>query len=144
MPMSMPVTHDADPAGHPATFTLSTVDDDKVYGLSFPELLAEIGEIDPQTMDEIRLLAPGATSRQGGGAAPVWSVTREVAPMAVAALTEPQRRALPTFDGADVETCGGRMSRRLRLRGFLEFDHSGPRLRYRMTRAGRAAIDGAT
>ena len=65
---------DVSPAGF---YTLTTIDGEEVAALTFPALVAEIGEVDPETLDEIRMLAPGETTRQGGGAAPEWSVTRE-------------------------------------------------------------------
>ncbi len=44
--------------------------------LTLPEFLADNAEIDPETVDAIRLLAPGETYADGGGAQPVWSMTR--------------------------------------------------------------------
>lgn len=58
-------------------------------------------------------------------------------------LTAAQVRILRQAEGFDVERDGTPETTRLRQRGLLELDHSGPRTSYRVTEAGRAALRGA-
>ena len=60
----------------PARYVLRTVDGTTTSALTLPELLETCGELPVSMWDDIRMLAPGETLRDGGGAAPTWSITR--------------------------------------------------------------------
>lgn len=59
----------------PASYMLHGVDGDSVL-LTLPDFLAHNQELGSAVVDTIRLLAPGETYKGGGGAAPLWSITR--------------------------------------------------------------------
>jgi hypothetical protein len=57
-------------------YALRTVDGETV-SITWSEFLASNRELPPETLDAIRALSPGETHRDGGGAQPEWSITRE-------------------------------------------------------------------
>jgi hypothetical protein len=83
----------------PVRYLLRNVDGD-VFRFTLPQLLVAVGEVLPESLDAIRMLAPGETLVQGE---PEWSVTKTAAveaPVSAADLLTPRSFTVQPSDAA--------------------------------------------